>query len=79
MVRGLSGLERTLDSLLARGFRRLTSPLIVECAQALISVGRTSDALDRLQDAQAFCEINGSFYFMPEILRGRGLCAHAMS
>ncbi|WP_343666048.1 ATP-binding protein [Paraburkholderia tropica] len=79
VVRGLSRLERTLDSLLARGFRRLTSPLIVECAQALISVGRTSDALDRLQDAQAFCEINGSFYFMPEILRGRGLCAHAMS
>ncbi|MBN3808626.1 winged helix-turn-helix domain-containing protein [Paraburkholderia sp. Ac-20347] len=79
VVRGLSRMERTLDSLLARGFRRLTSPLIVECAQALISVGRTTDALDRLHDAQAFCEINGSFYFMPEILRGQGLCAHAMS
>jgi predicted ATPase/DNA-binding winged helix-turn-helix (wHTH) protein len=74
---GLASLEHSLDSLLARGFRRLTSPLIVECAQALISVGRIAEARDRLLDAQEFCERNGSFYFMPEILRGLGLSAHA--
>lgn len=79
LATGLARLEPSLDALLARGFRRLTSPLIVECAQALIRVGRIVEARERLLEAQAFCENNGSFYFMPEILRGLGLSAHAES
>ncbi|WP_321877223.1 ATP-binding protein [Paraburkholderia bannensis] len=79
LATGLAQLEPSLDSLLARGFRRLTSPLIVECAQALIRVGRIVEASERLLEAQVFCENNGSLYFMPEILRGQGLCAHALA
>ncbi|WP_070106129.1 ATP-binding protein [Burkholderia plantarii] len=75
----LPQLESSLDSLQARGFRRLTTPLVIECALALIAAGRVDDALARLHDAQASCEKHGELYFMPELLRALGVAAQAQA
>ncbi|MBN3729031.1 ATP-binding protein, partial [Burkholderia sp. Ac-20379] len=75
----LPALERALDSLTVRGFRRLTTPLIVECALALVAAGRVDDAFARLIDAQQSCEKNGALYFMPELLRALGVVAQVQA
>ncbi|WP_257829735.1 ATP-binding protein [Burkholderia glumae] len=76
---GLPQLESALDSLQARGFHRLTMPLVVECALALVAASRIGDALARLHAAQASCEKHGALYFMPELLRALGLAAQAQA
>jgi predicted ATPase len=75
--RGLATLERSLDSLIARGFRRLITPLVVACAEALIAVGRITDASERLRDSLQFCGVNGGLFFLPEVWRVLGVAAQA--
>ncbi|MEK6421620.1 MAG: winged helix-turn-helix domain-containing protein [Burkholderia gladioli] len=75
----LPALERALDSLQVRGFRRLTTPLIVECALALVAAGRIDDAFARLIATQQSCEKHGALYFMPELLRALGVVAQVQA
>jgi predicted ATPase/DNA-binding winged helix-turn-helix (wHTH) protein len=72
-------LEQKLDALLARGFRRLVTPLIVTCAEALIADGNLNRASVWLSDAQNFCLANGELFFLPEVWRVRGTLAQAES
>ena len=74
---GLPVLETALDALIARGFRRLITPFIVTCAEALIAVGRLHDAGQRLREARSFCRKHGKLFFLPEVLRALGVAAQA--
>ncbi|MDE1182341.1 winged helix-turn-helix domain-containing protein [Paraburkholderia sp.] len=76
---GLATLETALDSLIQRGFRRLITPLIVACAEALIAAGRFKDASKRLNDALEFCQQNGKLFFLPEVWRALGVVAQAQA
>ncbi|WP_158660667.1 winged helix-turn-helix domain-containing protein [Paraburkholderia hospita] len=75
--RGLPVLEASLDALIARGFRRLITPIVVACAEGLIAVGRFADASMRLHDALNFCRRHGKLFFLPEVWRALGLLAQA--
>ncbi|MFM0133319.1 ATP-binding protein [Paraburkholderia sediminicola] len=75
--RGLPVLEASLDALIARGFRRLITPLVVGCAEELIADGRFADAAARLADTLIFCRRNGKLFFLPEVWRALGLLAQA--
>ncbi|WP_206996664.1 ATP-binding protein [Trinickia mobilis] len=66
-------LEAALDALLARGFRRLLTPLQAACAQALAACGRIEEAKARLAEAQAFCAQHGEQLFVPELWRAMGI------
>lgn len=72
-------LEQKLEALLARGFRRLVTPLIVTCAEALIADGDLNRASVWLSEAQNFCQANGELFFLPEVWRVRGTLAQAES
>jgi predicted ATPase/DNA-binding winged helix-turn-helix (wHTH) protein len=72
-------LEQKLGALLARGFRRLVTPLIVTCAEALIADGDLNRASVWLSEAQNFCQANGELFFLPEVWRVRGTLAQAES
>jgi predicted ATPase/DNA-binding winged helix-turn-helix (wHTH) protein len=74
---GLSRLDGGLDALLARGFRRLITPFIVASAEALVAMGRLTQASARLREALDFCQANGELFFLPEVWRGLGVVAHA--
>lgn len=74
---GLAILEARLDALLARGFRRLVTPLTVARAEALIGAGRLGEASARLHDELDFCRRNGKMFFVPEIFRALGQVALA--
>jgi predicted ATPase/DNA-binding winged helix-turn-helix (wHTH) protein len=75
--RGLSVLEASLDALIAQGFRRLITPLVVQCAEELIAAGRFADAAARLSDTLRFCRRNGKLFVLPEVWRALGLLAQA--
>ncbi len=70
-------LEKAIDTLHARGFRRLTTPLVIEYAAALVALGRIDDAVARLDEARKWGERHGALYFMPEVLRALGIAAQA--
>lgn len=76
---GLATLEVSLDALISRGFRRMITPFIVACAEALICAGRLDDASVRLREALDFCEQHGEMFFIPEIWRALGLVAQAQA
>lgn len=76
---GLSMLETSLDPLMARGFRRLITPLTVARAEALIGAGRLEEASVRLHDELDFCRRNGKMFFVPEVFRALGLLALAQA
>ena len=76
---GLSRLEAGLDALLARGFRRLITPFIVASAEALVAVGRLTQASTRLHDSLEFCRNNGELFFVPEVWRALGIVARAQA
>ena len=70
-------LEEKLDALLSRGFRRLVTPIIVTCAEALIAEGHLAEASRRLNEVLSFCLNNGELFFLPEVWRARGVLAQA--
>ncbi|MCP1120344.1 ATP-binding protein [Robbsia andropogonis] len=74
---GLATLEASLAALAAAGFRRLTTPLIVACAEAQIAAGRIVEAKAALTDILHFDEENGALFFLPEVWRALGLAAYA--
>lgn len=74
---GRSMLERSLDALIERGFRRLITPLTVAFAEALVEAGHLRKASERLHEALTFCRNSGELLFVPEILRALGVLAQA--
>jgi tetratricopeptide (TPR) repeat protein len=76
---GLARLEPALDALLARGFRRLITPFVIACAEALVVKGRITETSARLHDALEFCRSNGELFFLPEIWRALGIVAQAQA
>ncbi|MGF6769980.1 putative ATPase/DNA-binding winged helix-turn-helix (wHTH) protein [Paraburkholderia sp. GAS199] len=66
---GLSALESVIEKMLARGYRRVLTPLIVMWAEGLAQVGRAEEALEQLQTLLAFCEKNGDMLYLPEVWR----------
>jgi len=73
----LSVLEASLDSLIARGFRRLVTPCIIVCAEALVAAGRLTEASVRVAEVLAFCQSNGELFFLAEVWRAMGIVAQA--
>ncbi|MBB5510457.1 ATP-binding protein [Paraburkholderia atlantica] len=76
---GLTRLEPALDALLARGFRRLTTPFVIACAEAQVVLGQLKQASARLHGALDFCRRNGELLFVPEIRRALGSVAQAQA
>lgn len=73
--RGLAKLEAALDTLCARGFRRLLTPSIAVCAETLAKAGRTADATTRLDEVLQYCNAHGEHLFVPEVWRVMGVVA----
>ncbi|WP_156992374.1 ATP-binding protein [Paraburkholderia oxyphila] len=71
--RSLPSFEAALDALLARGFRRVLTLFVGECAASLARCGRAADAKRRLADALAWCDGHGEQLFVPEIWRVMGI------
>jgi tetratricopeptide (TPR) repeat protein len=76
-ARALPVMTAAIDTLIARGFRRLITLFVVACADALIAEQRTREAAIRLNDAMEYCERHGEFVFLPELWRALGKVAHA--
>ncbi|MGG1948563.1 winged helix-turn-helix domain-containing protein [Trinickia sp. NRRL B-1857] len=70
---GLKQLEAGLAGLASRGYRRVTTPLICACAQALAERGRIDEAIAKLDDAQRHGDAHGDLGFAAELLRVRGM------
>ncbi|MGF6769979.1 putative ATPase/DNA-binding winged helix-turn-helix (wHTH) protein [Paraburkholderia sp. GAS199] len=77
--RGLAALEHSLDSLQSRGYRRLSTPLVVAHAEALIANGRAPESLERLREAREFCHRHGEMLYLPEIWRAEGVALVALA
>jgi tetratricopeptide (TPR) repeat protein len=74
---GLAQLSASLDSLVARGFRRVITPLIVACAEAMTAMGQTAQARERLDAALTYCNNHDECLFLPEVWRALGAVARA--
>lgn len=72
-ARSLPSFEAALDELIARGFRRLLTPLIAACAESLARRGRIDESKQRLADALAWCESHGEQLYVPELWRVMGV------
>lgn len=70
---GLARMGPALARLLARGFRRLVTPLIVVWTEGLARAGRIDEARARLDETLAHGQANGEHIFLPELLRVRGV------
>jgi predicted ATPase/DNA-binding winged helix-turn-helix (wHTH) protein len=75
IVQGLIWLEGAIGALLARGFRRLLTPLIAVCAETQARLGRVDAARRTLRDLLDFCDRNGERFFLPEVYRAAGMVA----
>ncbi|OLL29255.1 transcriptional regulator [Burkholderia sp. SRS-W-2-2016] len=69
---GIAQIEAGLARLEARNFRRLTIPLILSLAQALIAEGRLDEAFARIEDAQRQGNARGDHAFDAELMRVSG-------
>ncbi|MEM5310148.1 winged helix-turn-helix domain-containing protein [Paraburkholderia sp. JHI869] len=69
----LERLEPALERLAARGFRRVVAPFVVLRAQALAQTGRLDEARTLLDETTASARANGERFFLPELLRARGV------
>jgi predicted ATPase len=72
---GLAKLERALQRLMSCGFRRVLTPMIVVCAEALARVGRIAEARTRLDEALEYCQAHGEHFFIAELQRVLGVAA----
>ncbi|ACC74787.1 winged helix-turn-helix domain-containing protein [Paraburkholderia phymatum] len=72
---GLAKLERALQRLMSCGFRRVLTPMIAICAEALARTGRIAEARTRLDEALEFCLAHGEHFFIAELQRVQGVAA----
>ncbi|MDR6381044.1 ATP-binding protein [Paraburkholderia caribensis] len=72
---GLAKLEPALHRLLSYGFRRVLTPVIAICAEALARTGRIAEARLKLDEALEFCNAHGEHFFIPELQRVMGVTA----
>lgn len=72
---GLAKLEPGLQRLLSCGFRRVLTPIIAICAEALARTGRIAEARAKLDEAFEFCHAHGEHFFIPELQRVMGVTA----
>lgn len=72
---GLAKLEPALQRLLSCGFRRVLTPVIAICAEALARTGRIAEARSKLNEALEFCNAHGEHFFIAELQRVMGVTA----
>ncbi|MBP0588667.1 helix-turn-helix transcriptional regulator [Paraburkholderia sp. LEh10] len=72
---GLAKLEPPLQRLMSCGFRRVLTPTIAVCAEALARTGRFAQAWARLDEALEFCHVQGEHFFIAELQRVMGVTA----
>lgn len=72
---GLAKLEPALQRLLSCGFRRVLTPVIAVCAEALARTGRIAEARLKLEEALEFCNAHGEHFFIAELQRVMGVTA----
>ncbi|BCG03429.1 transcriptional regulator (plasmid) [Paraburkholderia sp. PGU19] len=72
---GLAKLEPALQRLLSCGFRRVLTPVIAVCAEALTRTGRIAEARLKLEEALEFCNAHGEHFFIAELQRVMGVTA----
>lgn len=69
---GLAQLKAGLAAIEARGFRRLTVPLLVALTETLITEGRLDEALANVEQALSRVTAFGEHAFRPELMRVSG-------
>ncbi|BCF93495.1 ATP-binding protein [Paraburkholderia largidicola] len=72
---GLMKLEPALQRLLSCGFRRVLTPVLAVCAEALARTGRIAEARSKLDAALEFCNAHGEHFFIAELQRVMGVTA----
>jgi tetratricopeptide (TPR) repeat protein len=72
---GLAKLEPALQRLLSCGFRRVLTPVIAICAEAMARTGRIAEARLKLEEALEFCNAHGEHFFIAELQRVMGVTA----
>ncbi|SKD02357.1 Predicted ATPase [Burkholderia sp. CF099] len=72
---GLAKLEPALQRLLSCGFRRVLTPVIAICAEAMARTGRIVEARLKLEEALEFCNAHGEHFFIAELQRVMGVTA----
>ncbi len=72
---GLAKLEPALQRLLSCGFRRVLTPMIAVCAEALARTGRVAEARAKLDEALDYCRAHGEHFFIAELQRVMGVAA----
>ncbi|MBN3751945.1 AAA family ATPase [Paraburkholderia sp. Tr-20389] len=72
---GLAKLEPALQRLMSCGFRRVLTPTIAICAEALTRTGRIAEARTRLDEALEHCHAHGEHFFIAELQRVQGVTA----
>jgi predicted ATPase/DNA-binding winged helix-turn-helix (wHTH) protein len=74
---GLAKLEPALQRLTSCGFRRVLTPMIALCAEALAKAGRIAEARAKLDEALKYCHAHGEHFFIAELQRVMGVAALA--
>ena len=69
---GVESLQSCLEDLHAARYELLTTPFNASLAQGLAAIGRTSEAINLIDDTMRLVEANAELCYMPELLRVKG-------